>query len=225
MAKYIFIYGTVQDINTTSQTTSLRRTLLLPEGTLGCRNDGELRHDPCSSAEAIDCFPVALRDARRSRINTATSFLSLLAAPQLTTKTPTTTTSTTTTTTTESRNHRHSRRTRFLLLRIIMSSHRYIFGSRSRPSRALIVAVLAVATVISVRADEEDANSPSAALPACLDIDTSNVEVLREPCKDPALACSHDSGCVCVPSSPLPRESTVFSSTIIGDYPFLCALF
>lgn len=58
------------------------------------------------------------------------------------------------------------------------------------PSRVAVALAIA-AMVAAVRAEE----------PACLEIDTSNVEVLREPCKDPALACSHDSGCMCVSAS------------------------
>ena len=76
-----------------------------------------------------------------------------------------------------------------------MSCRTYVSRSRSS-SRALVVAVLAVAAVMTVRAQEEDAAAASSEQPRCLDIDTSNVEVLREPCKDPALACSHDSGCM-----------------------------
>ena len=57
--------------------------------------------------------------------------------------------------------------------------------------------------VAPVRA-QEDANAPAASPstePPCLDIDTSNVEILRQPCKDPAMACDHDNGCVCVPNT------------------------
>ena len=64
-----------------------------------------------------------------------------------------------------------------------MSSRTYVSRSRFSSSRALVVAVLAVAAVMTVRAREEDAAAASSEQPRCLDIDTSNVEVLREPCK------------------------------------------
>jgi len=46
---------------------------------------------------------------------------------------------------------------------------------------------LALVVVACARADDE---------PPCLDISMDGIDVLKEPCKDPALACDHDNGCV-----------------------------
>jgi hypothetical protein len=74
---------------------------------------------------------------------------------------------------------------------------------------ALVVGVAACGAAPALAADdsaddhgggEATAKATTGGDPPCLDVDYSNIDQLREPCRDPALACDDANGCVCVSS-------------------------